>query len=305
MIPSFPRGATLYSLYEASVRTGRFASMSSGLRAVIGLPPSANHLFLGYRARDFCRIVLDDAIDPTTLLQEHTLFPIFTCLYRSDLKEELRHNMISGNRTVNQTRLRTTDYVGYVSERPRFCQQCIIDDLRTHGHVYRRLAHQLANERHCDNHDLELWEGCRCKAEPFRWDGAFPICPICRTAPSPISSTSHRNNEHAFKVFNDILKRLLNDDAPEFQPRCRRIAIRLIAKELKTNPNSLIQKFLDWIQIINPADLSVIFRCGDPINFLKFSLEGRHTMNDRINLIARAFAWEQLPPHIKNRLTAN
>ncbi len=279
--------------------------MSSGLRAVIGLPPSANHLFLGYRARDFCSIVLDDAIDPTTLLQEHTLFPIFTCLYRSDLEEELRHNLISGNRTVNQTRLRTTEYVGYVSERPRFCQQCVIDDLRTHGHVYQRLAHQLTNELHCDTHGLELWEGCRCKAEPFRWDGAFPICPTCRKAPSPISSTSLHNNEYAFKVLNNILKRLLNDDAPELKLRSRRISIRMIANEFKTNPNSLIQKFLDWIQIINPSDLSVIFRSSDPIRFLKFALEGRRSMNHKINLMAYAFTWEQLPTHVKNRLAAN
>lgn len=295
----------MYSLYEASVRMGRFASMRSGPRAVVGRPPSTNHLFLGYRARDFCSIVLDDAIAPTTLLQEHTLFPVFTCLYSSQLEEEIRHNLISGNRTVSQTKLRTTGYVGYVSERPRLCQQCVIDDLRTHGHVYQRLAHQLANERHCDTHGLELWEGCKCKAEPFRWDGAFQTCPTCRTAPSPISSNSLHNHAYAFKVLNDILKRLLNGDAPEMKLRCRRISIRMIANELKTNPNSLIQKFLDWMQIINPSDFSVIFRSGGPIGYLKLALEGYHFMNHRVNLMAYAFAWEQLPTHIKNRLAAN
>jgi hypothetical protein len=277
--------------------------MSSALNSVIGHSPSSNHLLLGFRASDFCRLVLDNAIDPNSLLTRHTLLPIFTSVYNDTYAEELRQDMITGRRSVNATGLQRSGYIDYVSQRPRFCQKCILEDIRIYGHIYRRLPHQLATARHCIYHEVKLWEGCNCSAGfDYRADN-FSTCLNCRNALLPIGEIIEKDDENALKVLNNVLSRVLTGRATELQQQFSIFSMRLILRQHRKNLFSLEQKLLGWLQVNSFSRLRYILCKGEIPGCLHSAFDlNRPARNASLALAARAFAWEQMPFSLKDRL---
>lgn len=301
MIPSFPPGATLFSLYEASVRMGRFASIRSGLSAFTRHPTAfTKPLLLGYRASDFCRIVLEDAVEPTDLLQEHTLFPIFTSLsWNFEAEEELRRQTISGSKYAIGL-LQVPDYGSYFSDKHRFCRKCIHEDLEKYGYVYRRVAHQLSTEHSCTSHNLELWEGCSCTTKAYKWETTVPVCPTCKKAAVPISEATEESGKHVLNILNNAFRRILNN--PELERHRRRISMREIIRDYNLKPKLVTEKFLDWLQINDFSGLPEILKTDLYDRSLDSIICGAWCGNYRMRLIAGAFAWEQLSLRINRYL---
>ena len=303
MISSFPEGANLSSLYEASVTMGRIASVNSGVRAVLGDTSRTAHLLLGYRANDFCRIILDHAIEPNALLQKHTLFPIFSNLLKYETTEGVDSDLISGNRPFNSIRyLGTFKYKSYVSSKVRFCITCVGEDLKEHGFAYQRLIHQLTSERRCLYHGVELFEGCSCTAETRKWVGIVSACPSCRRAASPISSSTPIKNSYALYVLNDILRRVLTHNAPELLIRQKGISLRALMNEHIAPFQLIPQKFLDWIQIKDSSAFVDAFDLVDSNTDLDVVIFNGRSRSLKLDLAMLAFAWEHLPKHTRKQI---
>lgn len=306
MIPSFPDGATLLSLYEASAWIGRFASPRSGMNAVSKHRPSANHFFLGYRADDFCRVVLDGAIKPSTLLQKHTLFPIFSNLLRPQIAENFSRALISGSRSRKSIgSLQKYSCSSYVSKNVRFCLQCAVEDLKTHDFAYQRLSHQLITAYRCMHHGLELWEVCSCTTRINRWSNIISACPSCRKNALSLVSKSPKKNVYAICVLNDGLRRLLAQNAPELLIKHMNISPRDIIARHGENHQSIVKKFLDWIQIKNLSDLSEVFKTDEHGIDLDSALTLGWSRSPRIDLAVLSFTWEHLPTSLKEQLISS
>jgi hypothetical protein len=306
VIPSFPTGATLYSLYAAAARSGRFATIRSACRAVAGpAPTSTHHLQLGFRSGDFCRVVLDDAITPSELLHRHTLFPLLSSIFGNETKNKWRQNLVFGLPVAQNGFSGRFAYQRLTSQKWRICPECVTEDLAAHGHAYARLQHQLKTEQRCTNHGNVLRQGCSCIMDAASDWSIFEKCPNCREKISLVDDFAFELNSQTLEIFNEILRSALTGDAPYLHPWARNGAMRSLSEKYRLNPSALAKKFCDWLRIKDFSDLSELLGVRvSGRNFHSLFTRGA-TDNFNLLLISSSFAWQQMSPTAKNELSHN
>lgn len=305
MIPSFPTGATLPSMYAAAARSGRFANFSSACRAVTGpSPPSAYHLHVGFRSGDFCRVVLDDAITASELLHRHTLFPLLSRIFGDEARSKWLGNLIFGSPALQTAFARIFACQYLISKNWRICPECATEDLAAHGYVYTRLPHQLKSEQHCTNHGNVLMQGCSCPLDANDWS-TLEKCPNCRETISPVNDFEYEINSQTLKIFNSILRSALIEHSPYLHPRARNRAVRSLYEKCRTNPSALAKKFYAWLKIKDFSVLSGLLGIRVTERNLHSLFTRGATDNFNLLLISSSFAWQQMSPTAKNELSYN
>lgn len=89
------------------------------------------------------------------LLQEHTLFPIYSMSVRKS--EELMLAMLS-NRANNIASLSNALHLGVQTAKThRYCPVCLEHDIQKYGVAYWHLEHQFTGISACTHHSTKLW----------------------------------------------------------------------------------------------------------------------------------------------------
>ncbi|MGJ7571095.1 hypothetical protein ACSFBX_11220 [Variovorax sp. RB2P76] len=170
MIPRVPAGATAASVFVAYRRCSAVRLSDSDIPRTIPWPRNA--MALSDR--------LSGAISASTLIEEHSMAPLFNafCLGRDPSK------LIKAQTAGKPTYGGMPPRAAFCLELPlRRCPQCVQRDLEAFGFAHWYVHHQVRQVRHCAEHRCALESVCaRCERVflySLTWQGADEGCWHC------------------------------------------------------------------------------------------------------------------------------
>ena len=127
--------------------------------------------------------------DTATMVNNHTALPYFTYFdsraNRSQLQSELENSVKSNSIGM---KLGLASYkCGASSKIPRYCPECVKEDILVSGVSYFRREHQLPGVVICAKHETPLAEGCQhCGPYPIKGQPLVPGKCHCKNGISPL-----------------------------------------------------------------------------------------------------------------------
>lgn len=210
MIPIIPKQATIRSALSAYVRLFELPSLLDGTSKAIGCRSDGDHS-LGLNADLLSSRAFQAGLTCDQVLDEHSHFPLFSCLLEPGELRLMRKDVASGSRQGQAwvASVQRTDLV----EGPtlRRCPSCVREDLATYGCGHWRTFHQWPAARHCVRHGDLLHTHCKnCKSPFVRLRKEQLACDACPSCGSRQSAGDPWNEPPGYWLLMRALEKTLN-----------------------------------------------------------------------------------------------
>jgi hypothetical protein len=156
-MPLLRPGATLFSAMVVHRRMYEALSNESSFEAICGKKKAG--LILGTGAAEVARRLFGSGTSARQVLDQHTLFGIYSRVMNTHLADQLANQIISGDGSRFRHAFR-----GHRQRRiprlatpfQRSCQRCIEEDMERQGFSSWKVLHQLPSVGHCPMHGILL-----------------------------------------------------------------------------------------------------------------------------------------------------
>ncbi len=248
---------------------GKFSNLSSVVKSTYGCCDDSAFYhtnLIGYRAETFAKNVLADVLSPSTLISQHSIFPLFSSALSIEAEQKWSTALIEGNATVSTLFTRSLSLKSHVATSPRACPDCINDDLDKYGMAYWRSLHQIKWLNVCPVHQKKLLclDEHHCESRTFRRPGEVlphEKCGICEEfqlikeeSLKPqlfqevrgLSSRLQFTPSDAQHKLASLLERAFNREAVELRPAFRNAALSNLVRYSKGDWEGLQSSFTKW-----------------------------------------------------------
>lgn len=224
LIPAFPRGATIESIFLANYWLRQPGSLSGANRLFYGKqkgkPSNLNPY--GLHANAFSQRVLGGKVSGQALVQFHSAWPVYSSVLPRDLADKVQLGLTEGRYAELRKLLsRYYDNTQYVDEW-RICPACCAQDVAVYGVGHWRVVHQLPGVTACPTHQAALLYRCADCAAPLggATSLAMPGWP-CMVCGSEARVALLVNPSPGARALACLYSRLVNGDGPDLQPVSR------------------------------------------------------------------------------------
>ncbi|WP_176054448.1 TniQ family protein [Paraburkholderia caribensis] len=281
IVPSVPRGATLHAFAAAIGHLNVHRSGSATLRLLFGQAASTRDPF-GQRAW-FCADVIPSGpfSDVSSILENHTLWPLYAYIYPPSVREEWRKSHSSRKKYPSRSFLHNVVPDKCLKPKMFACIRCVEEDLSKFDVSYWRTYHQIPGILHCIEHLTPLVDECRsCGVAIFQRPLSLPsIC--CHHCGERLSAPpSNKNLTTAYKKTLEITKFLFEGNWRILSPEIRRPYYEFALKMLIEFPYNLkkIKKIENHIKkrwhVKSLKSLSKLFSISIDIKSIQSALLG-------------------------------
>lgn len=240
IVPSVPRGATLHAFAAAIGHLNVHRSGSATLQLLFGQAASRRDPF-GQRAW-FCADVIPSGpfSDVSSILENHTLWPLYAYIYPPSVREEWRKSHSSRKKYPSRSFLHNVVPDKCLKPKTFACIRCIEEDLNKFDVSYWRTYHQIPGILHCIEHFTPLVDECRsCGVAIFQRPLSLPsiFCDHCGERFS--APLSNKKLTPAYKKTLEIINLLFEGNWKILSPEIRRPYYESALKMLTAFPANL------------------------------------------------------------------